>query len=840
MKNLTYMAEASDAAFNIEEAGYSFNHIEFNINDRSLMNYPVSAYAYHYEDKFEGKLSISGIKTRERVDDNVIKVNIHRYGSLKNIVEKEYTPDYDDDDWLLLLHYEIDDLTPGLYTLCIENATPLMPDLRLHGDGTGCHFSFRILPYGADLEHPKLKNTKARLCKGEEDGKSESEDTRKGLIVATTMSMPMTDNDLYDVCCFDSSLMLMGNAAKTEVGNKGVARAIVQSAYAWTKGEYYCFVRHNGVPFAKITLSISAEGKTVVSSIETMEASSPLYIMARRADSIAKIQDLFNVAGCRNIKERGLLFHRAYIHNLLYRRGIVSDITPCKHHIFYGKGGKQEEQLIEDYACCAFPNYTQAEIDIAEINCSCTTINPVDSIKERIDGDRKVVFIRNANSMMWLNGKTIVRALEERLRNLDDLILIFHGTESELRRLEETYPSLLNIVSKENRLSFPALSITDAVHGIQKALESKDLKLSATAERKLVVGLTRRIAKGNLAIDSIDFCADFIERAIMPRFCNRMFADGEGKECERMAFLTTIEPDDIDWGSTDNMVAPLAESLGEINGMVGLKSVKDTITALSMKAAFDAKRRKEGKGNCDKGAYHMIFTGNPGTGKTTVAKKLGKILHSLGILSKGDVVMAERSTIVGRFIGQTEENMQQLLQQARGNVLFIDEAYTLCDTTDDRKDFGYRAIECLLTVLAEQSPDMVVILAGYENEMERMLMANQGLKGRFPYHLKFDDYDADELMEIGMRYLNAYDLDITPDAKAKLKIIIELQTARLEKEFSNARWMEQLIDNSIIPTLSERIFMQGDTANESTITIADIEKVEAKLPQGKTQKKIGF
>lgn len=840
MKNLTYMAETSDAAFNIEEAGYSFNHIEFNINDRSLMNYPVSAYAYHYEDKFEGKLSISGIKTRERVDDNVIKVSIHRYGSLMNIVEKEYTPDYDDDDWLLLLHYEIDDLTPGLYTLCIENATPLMPDLRLHGDGTGCHFSFRILPYGADLKHPTLKKTKAKLCKDEEDGKSEGEDTRKGLMVATTMSMPMTDNDLYDVCCFDSSLMLMGNAAKAEVGYKGVARALVQSAYAWTEGEYYCFVRHNGVPFAKITLSISAEGKAVVSSIEAIEASSPLYIMARRADSIAKMQDLFNAAGCRNIKERGLLFHRAYIHNLLYRRGIVSDITPCKHHIFYGKGGKQEEQLIEDYACCAFPNYTQAEIDIAEINCLCTTINPADSIKERIDGDRKVVFVKNANSMMWLNGKIIVRALEERLRNLDDLILIFHGTESELRRLEETYPSLLNIVSKENRLSFPTLSITDAVHGIQKALESKDLKLSATAERKLVVGLTRRIAKGNLAIDSIDFCTDFIERAIMPRFCNRMFADGEGKECERMAFLTTIEPDDIDWSSTDNMVAPLAESLGEINGMVGLKSVKDTITALSMKAAFDAKRRKEGKGNCDKGAYHMIFTGNPGTGKTTVAKKLGKILHSLGILSKGDVVMAERSTIVGRFIGQTEENMQQLLQQAQGNVLFIDEAYTLCDTTDDRKDYGYRAIECLLTVLAEQSPDMVVILAGYENDMERMLMANQGLKGRFPYHLKFDDYDADELMEIGMRYLNAYDLDITPDAKAKLKDIIEQQTARHEKEFSNARWMEQLIDNSIIPTLSERIFMQEDTTNESTITIADIEKVEAKLPQGKTQKKIGF
>ena len=840
MKNLTYMAETSNAAFNIEEAGYSFNNIEFNINDHSLTNYPVAAYAYHYENKFEGKLLISGIKTRERVEDNVIKVSIHRYGSLEDIVEKEYTPDYEDDDWLLLLHYEINDLTPGLYTLCIENATPQKPDLRLHGDNTGCHFSFRILPNGADLQHPKLTNTKAKLCKSKEDSESKSEEARKELIIATTMSMPTTNNDLYEVCCFDSSLMLMGNAAKTKVDNKGVVRAIVQSPYAWIEGEYCCFVRHNGVPFAKISISISGKGNAVVNEIEAVDASSAMYHLAKRADSIAKMQDLFNAAGCRNIKERGLLFHRAYIHNLLYRKGIVGDITPCKHHIFYGKGGKQEELLIEDYASCAFPNYTQAEIDIAEINSSCTITNPVDSIKERIDGDKKVVFIKNANSMMWLNGKIIVRILEERLRNLDDLILIFHGTESEMRKLEETYPSLLNIVSKENRLSFTSPSIMDAVHGIQKALESKDLKLSSAAERKLVVGLTKRIAKGKLDIDGIDFCTNFIERAIMPRFCNRMFADGEGKECERMAFLTTIEPDDIDWNYIDNMVAPLAESLGDINEMVGLKSVKDAITALSMKAAFDAKRRKEGKGNCAKGVYHMIFTGNPGTGKTTVAKKLGKVFQSLGILSKGDVVMAERSTIVGRYLGQTEENMQQLLQQAQGNVLFIDEAYTLCDTTDDRKDYGYRAIECLLTVLAQQSPDMVVILAGYEKEMERMLMANQGLKGRFPYQLKFDDYDADELMEIGMKYLAAYDLDITPDAKAMLKGVIEQQTARSERVFSNARWMEQLIDNSIIPTLSERIFMKGDADNESTITIGDIEKVAAKLPKEKAQKKIGF
>ena len=121
--------------------------------------------------------------------------------------------------------------------------------------------------------------------------------------------------------------------------------------------------------------------------------------------------------------------------------------------------------------------------------------------------------------------------------------------------------------------------------------------------------------------------------------------------------------------------------------------------------------------------------------RTTVAKMIGRIYHSLGILSKGDVVVAERGTLVGRYIGETEQKMQQVLEQARGNVLFIDEAYTLCDSTDDRKDYGYRVIECLLTVMAEDNPDMTVIMAGYGREMDRMLQANQGLRGRFAHCL---------------------------------------------------------------------------------------------------------
>ena len=110
----------------------------------------------------------------------------------------------------------------------------------------------------------------------------------------------------------------------------------------------------------------------------------------------------------------------------------------------------------------------------------------------------------------------------------------------------------------------------------------------------------------------------------------------------------------------------------------------------------------------------MIFTGNPGTGKTTVAKMMGKIFHQLGLLSNGDVIVTERSKILGQYIGETENKVKELIQEATGKVLFIDEAYTLCSNEEDGKDFGRHAIEALLTTLADEHADILVIMAGYK------------------------------------------------------------------------------------------------------------------------------
>lgn len=245
----------------------------------------------------------------------------------------------------------------------------------------------------------------------------------------------------------------------------------------------------------------------------------------------------------------------------------------------------------------------------------------------------------------------------------------------------------------------------------------------------------------------------------------------------------------------------------------------------------------------------MIFTGNPGTGKTTVARMVGRVFHSLGLLSKGGVIVTERSKLVGRYIGDTENNVQALLEQAKGNVLFIDEAYNLYTGKDNNRDFGNRVIDSLLTALSQKNPDLIVILAGYETEMNQMLESNPGLKGRFPYHFKFEDYDAEELMQIASGLLKDSEYILIPEAEIRLKETIKEAVSHKDAYFHNARWVEQYIQEGILTAMSERLMKQSvwteDKTMYQTITEEDIEKAYL-LMQPKTtnhpstKKRIGF
>ena len=190
---------------------------------------------------------------------------------------------------------------------------------------------------------------------------------------------------------------------------------------------------------------------------------------------------------------------------------------------------------------------------------------------------------------------------------------------------------------------------------------------------------------------------------------------------------------------------------------------------------------------------HMSFTGNPGTGKTTVAMRMAQILHRLGYVRKGHLVAATRDDLVGQYIGHTAPKTKEVIKKAMGGVLFIDEAYYLYRPENER-DYGQEAIEILLQVMENQRDDLVVILAGYKDRMNTFFQSNPGMASRIAHHIDFPDYSADELYEISLLMLDKLQYRLSPAAEGALRDYIELRM--LQPQFANARSLRNALDRA--------------------------------------------
>src|SRR5699024_6243580 len=183
----------------------------------------------------------------------------------------------------------------------------------------------------------------------------------------------------------------------------------------------------------------------------------------------------------------------------------------------------------------------------------------------------------------------------------------------------------------------------------------------------------------------------------------------------------------------------------QFSKFIGLQHFKDIIKEIYATKLLNSKREQMGL-MVNKQVLHMIFKGNPGTGKTTIARELATVLYKLNILSKGHFIEVERADLVGEYIGQTAQKTRNLIQKALGGILFIDEAYSLA--RGGHKDFGREAIDTLVKQMEDHHNEFVLILAGYPAEMDQFLMLNPGLKSRFPFHIPFHDYNLDQLLDI--------------------------------------------------------------------------------------------
>ncbi|WP_407719701.1 stage V sporulation protein K [Oceanobacillus kimchii] len=249
----------------------------------------------------------------------------------------------------------------------------------------------------------------------------------------------------------------------------------------------------------------------------------------------------------------------------------------------------------------------------------------------------------------------------------------------------------------------------------------------------------------------------------------------------------------------------------EFSSFVGLKDLKTSIKEIYASILINEKRKESGLKD-SKQVLHMLFKGNPGTGKTTVARKLAKIYHEMNILSKGHFIEAERADLVGEYIGQTAQKTRAIIQRAMGGVLFIDEAYSL--SRGGEKDFGKEAIDTLVKHMEDQHQDLVLILAGYPYEMERFLTFNPGLESRFPFILEFDDYGVEELMEIAKRMVDEREYKFSREAEWKLRNHLARKVRSCSANFSNARYVRNVIERAIrlhaVRLLSEDNYSSND------------------------------
>src|SRR5512146_2509644 len=230
-------------------------------------------------------------------------------------------------------------------------------------------------------------------------------------------------------------------------------------------------------------------------------------------------------------------------------------------------------------------------------------------------------------------------------------------------------------------------------------------------------------------------------------------------------------PLDLEAAYRDSHVGEVLDSLDR--ELIGLTPVKSRIRDIAALLLIDKLRRAVGLSSGPP-ALHMSFTGNPGTGKTTVAMRMAEILHRLGYVRKGHLVAVTRDDLVGQYIGHTAPKTREVLKRAMGGVLFIDEAYYLYRPENER-DYGQEAIEILLQVMENQRDDLVVILAGYKNRMETFFRSNPGMASRVAHHIDFPDYSAEELMQIAGLMLDRMQYRLSGAATQALREYIPLR-----------------------------------------------------------------
>ncbi len=663
--------------------------------------------------------------------------------------------------------------------------------------------------------------------------------TESDVLLSLTLDRSLRITDSYSLFLYTDDLRLMGDARSDDstIDCRGRHLTLRLSCRnGWMPGRYFLLLRSEGGARLRFDLLLSERGTFRCSEGHRFSPLSDDDILSGRIlRRKAMWQRLSDTPGAGAMKrwviERCRLnelnaMQSPSTDDLLSLPGNLTIATRspqamCRCVLLLKHVAELESELnTVDCATLCDPTLSAPYERLNELIPSRPEVtNPLDVILSPRKPQMLVYY--NIGALTMGNGRQVVeRMMRDWWKSETYVVLI--GTPQELSALMEQMPSLGQRFPVGNHLSEEDYTLPELQRTFVQRIGYHHLCLTPETTTRLCLMLREAFDRGIMTHWRDDDIDHYITTELLSsHLCHAIALVQRGEETERRHLLL---PDDIDPSRLLSRSTASDTALQELNAMVGLSELKRSILTLHHRMTFCARRRALGLPTADTPAPHALFTGNPGTGKTTVARLLGKIYHSMGLLSRGEVVVADRSRIVGRYIGDTEDNMRQLLREAQGNVLFIDEAYTLY-AAEGSNDFGRHAMECLLDVLTRRDADMVVVLAGYEREMDLLLTMNPGLRGRFPYRFRFPDYSADELFEIARSLLSRDHYRLTPAAQVTLRRGIGEAVAKSTPHFANARWVEQLLQGGIVPAMADRLARLSHPARREdyqTVSEADV------------------
>ena len=425
--------------------------------------------------------------------------------------------------------------------------------------------------------------------------------------------------------------------------------------------------------------------------------------------------------------------------------------------------------------------------------------------------DEAYSLVQNADDSFGIEAVDMLVKCMEDARN--DLIIILAGYSKEMGRFLKTNPGLKSRFNYT--IAFPDYTADELIKISQNISFEKQYSIAEECLEPLHKLFEQKQSANRLDGGNGRLARNVVEKAIF-KHSQRLVEQGVSSSEERDKYLLTKK--DFDFNQNGKIVFDLEK---EFSSIIGLEEVKDHIRSIYSFLRVNKEREAFGLSNPNSQTLHMVFTGNPGTGKTTVARIVAKILFEMEVLLTNKMVEADRSSLVAGYVGQTASKTIEVLEQARGGVLFIDEAYSLANGGEN--DFGREAIDTIVKYMEDNRGDIVVILAGYTREMKKFFDMNSGLASRFPTVIEFPDYSSEELVNIiKIMYVeNNYLLGQGTEEK-----IYELFIHAKERPyFGNARYARNLYEKSI-RNLSVRVSKSGVFTKETLTTVLpeDIEE----------------